>query len=43
MLSSFLSTGPVIGSDSALHLPSKENGYALLKVGPRDLEQFRCF
>ena len=33
----------VIGSDSALHLPSKENGYALLKVGPRDLEQFRCF
>jgi type VII secretion protein EccCa/type VII secretion protein EccCb len=33
----------VIGSDSALHLPSKENGYALLKVGPRDLEPFRCF
>jgi type VII secretion protein EccCa/type VII secretion protein EccCb len=33
----------VIGSDSALHLPSKENGYALLKVGPRDLDQFRCF
>lgn len=33
----------VIGSDAALHLPSKENGYALLKVGPRDLEQFRCF
>ena len=23
----------VIGSDAALHLPSKENGYALLKVG----------
>ncbi|MBY0441438.1 MAG: type VII secretion protein EccCa, partial [Mycobacteriaceae bacterium] len=33
----------VIGSDAALHLPSKENGYALLKVGPRDLDQFRCF
>lgn len=33
----------VINSDAALHLPSKENGYALLKVGPRDLEQFRCF
>lgn len=33
----------VIGSDAALHLPSKQNGYALLKVGPRDLEQFRCF
>ena len=33
----------VIGSDAALHLPSKENGHALLKVGPRDLEQFRCF
>ena len=33
----------LIGSDAALHLPSKENGYALLKVGPRDLEQFRCF
>lgn len=33
----------VIGSDAALHLPSQENGYALLKVGPRDLEQFRCF
>ncbi len=33
----------VIGSDAALHLPSKENGYALLKVGPRELEQFRCF
>ncbi|SPM33813.1 DNA translocase FtsK [Mycobacterium rhizamassiliense] len=33
----------VIGSDAALHLPSKENGYALLKVGPRDIEQFRCF
>jgi type VII secretion protein EccCa/type VII secretion protein EccCb len=33
----------VIGSDAALHLPSKENGYALLKVGPRDLESFRCF
>ena len=33
----------VISSDAALHLPSKENGYALLKVGPRDLEQFRCF
>jgi len=33
----------VIGSDAALHLPSKENGYALMKVGPRDLEPFRCF
>ena len=33
----------VIGSDAALHLPSKENGYALLKAGPRELEQFRCF
>jgi type VII secretion protein EccCa/type VII secretion protein EccCb len=33
----------VTGSDAALHLPSRENGYALLKVGPRDLEQFRCF
>ncbi|HWF69625.1 MAG TPA: type VII secretion protein EccCa, partial [Mycobacterium sp.] len=33
----------VIASDAALHLPSKENGYALLKVGPRDLEPFRCF
>ncbi|MFN8072193.1 MAG: type VII secretion protein EccCa [Mycobacterium sp.] len=33
----------VIGSDAALHLPSKQNGYGLLKVGPRDLEQFRCF
>ena len=33
----------VIGSDAALHLPSADNGYALLKVGPRDLEQFRCF
>jgi type VII secretion protein EccCa/type VII secretion protein EccCb len=33
----------VIGSDAALHLPSKQNGYALLKAGPRDLEQFRCF
>lgn len=33
----------VIGSDAALHLPSQENGYALLKVGPRDLEPFRCF
>jgi type VII secretion protein EccCa/type VII secretion protein EccCb len=33
----------VIGSDAALHLPSKENGYALLKVGPRDLDPFRCF
>ena len=32
----------VIGSDAALHLPSKQNGYALLKVGPRELEQFRC-
>src|SRR6202034_2117376 len=32
-----------IGSDAAVHLPSKENGYALLKVGPRDLEPFRCF
>lgn len=26
----------VIGSDAALHLPSADNGYALLKVGPRD-------
>ena len=33
----------VIGSDAAYHLPSKENGFALLKVGPRDLEPFRCF
>ncbi len=33
----------VIGSDAALHLPSKEAGYALLKVGPRELEHFRCF
>jgi len=33
----------VIGSDAALHLPSKQNGYALLKAGPRELEQFRCF
>ena len=33
----------VIGTDSALHLPSKQNGFALLKVGPRELEQFRCF
>lgn len=33
----------VIGSDAALHLPSVENGHALLKVGPRDLEPFRCF
>lgn len=33
----------VIGSDAALHLPSKEAGYGLLKVGPRELEQFRCF
>lgn len=33
----------VIGSDAALHLPSAENGFALLKVGPRDLEHFRCF
>ncbi|MFA5710501.1 type VII secretion protein EccCa [Mycolicibacterium sp.] len=33
----------VIGSDAALHLPSQKNGYALLKVGPRELEQFRCF
>ena len=33
----------VIGSDAALHLPSKENGYALLKAGPRELERFRCF
>jgi type VII secretion protein EccCb len=33
----------VIGSDAALHLPSRENGYGLLKIGPRDLEQFRCF
>jgi len=33
----------VIGTDAAYHLPSKENGFALLKVGPRDLEPFRCF
>ncbi len=33
----------MIGSDAAYHLPSKENGFALLKVGPRDLEPFRCF
>ncbi len=33
----------VIGSDAALHLPAQQNGYALLKVGPRELEQFRCF
>lgn len=33
----------VIGSDAALHLPSQENGYALLKTGPREIEQFRCF
>lgn len=33
----------VVGSDAALHLPSRENGYALLKIGPRELEQFRCF
>lgn len=33
----------VIDSDAAYHLPSKENGFALLKVGPRDLEPFRCF
>lgn len=33
----------VIGTDAALHLPSKENGYALLKAGPRELERFRCF
>ena len=33
----------VIGSDAALHLPAGENGYALLKVGPRELEPFRCF
>ena len=33
----------VIGNDAALHLPSTENGYALLKAGPRELEQFRCF
>ncbi|MGD9622210.1 MAG: type VII secretion protein EccCa [Mycolicibacterium sp.] len=33
----------VIQSDAAYHLPSKENGFALLKVGPRDLEPFRCF
>ncbi len=33
----------VIGTDAALHLPAKDNGHALLKVGPRDLEQFRCF
>lgn len=33
----------VIGSDAAYHLPSKENGFALLKVGPRDLDPFRCF
>ena len=33
----------VIGGDAALILPSKEAGYALLKVGPRDLDHFRCF
>lgn len=33
----------MIGSDAAYHLPSKENGFGLLKVGPRDLEPFRCF
>jgi type VII secretion protein EccCa/type VII secretion protein EccCb len=33
----------VIGSDAALHLPSRENGHGLLKIGPRELEQFRCF
>ncbi|MBS9535049.1 type VII secretion protein EccCa [Mycobacterium sp. M1] len=33
----------VLGSDAAYHLPSKENGFALLKVGPRDLDPFRCF
>lgn len=33
----------VIQSDAAYHLPSKENGFALLKVGPRDLDPFRCF
>ena len=33
----------VIGSDAAYHLPSKENGFGLLKVGPRDLDPFRCF
>jgi type VII secretion protein EccCa/type VII secretion protein EccCb len=33
----------VIGNEAALHLPSKENGFALLKVGPRDLDPFRCF
>lgn len=33
----------VIQSDAAYLLPAKENGYALLKVGPRDLVKFRCF
>lgn len=33
----------VIGSDAAFHLPSAENGHALLKVGPSDLQPFRCF
>lgn len=33
----------VIGSDAAYNLPSKENGYGLLKVGPRELLPFRCF
>jgi type VII secretion protein EccCa/type VII secretion protein EccCb len=33
----------VIQSDAAYNLPSKENGYALLKVGPRELLPFRCF
>ncbi len=33
----------VIGSDAALHLPSGENGFALLKIGPREVDQFRCF
>ena len=33
----------VIGTDAALHLPAKENGFALLKVGPREIEPFRSF
>ena len=33
----------VIQSDAAYNLPSKENGYGLLKVGPRELLPFRCF
>nr|WP_313957380.1 type VII secretion protein EccCa [Mycolicibacterium llatzerense] len=33
----------VIGSDAAYNLPSKEAGHALVKVGPRELQRFRCF